>query len=1207
VDVLSYRNDLAGTGVNASETELSPSNVKVGSFGKVFTTPLDAPAYAQPLIRSGVTIAPGVNTAAGASGVHVVVFSATEGDSVYAVDATTGAILWRRSFLDPGNPGGDVNNTMGATALGTSSGSDVNSRDLNQIGITGTPAIDPKAGILYVVAETKETIGGTSHDVQRVHALGLADGTDKATPFQVGDTVAKGVDGYSNNTPIYVYGTGEGSGPDTDNHTGRPVVAFNALRGLQRAGLDLVNGTLYVAWGSNGDNDPYHGWVAAWDVSQLASTGFRLSGVFNTAPNGGEGGVWQGGGKLAFVDDGSAMFFGVGNGPGGHGNPTLDAEGFPDDADYYDALLKVVADPASSPTHQNPNGWGLKVADYFIPKDQAALDDADRDFGSGAPVLLPDSAGIAGHPHLLAIAGKSGKAYLLDRDNLGKFDPAADHVVAAINLRDGILSTPTYADGKLIFVGGYGTDAEAFSIAPDGVPVPSSTTPPGIDFGFLPGGATVSSDGPTAGIVWLLDRMSNALRAFDASTLATELWDSNQRADGGDATGPPVKFASPTVANGMVYVRTATALLGYGLTPPPGAPPAAPTSLSAVPLSSTSIRLAWTDPSAAPAVANGFAVEVSTDGTHYRRATTVPGGATTIDLGGLAGGTAYRFRIHAYNGVGDSGPGNVASAATGSGSPQAPAAPSGLGASPASATSVALTWTNHAANQSGFALDRATDPAFTRGLTTRTFPGSTTSATDDSPGLVPGGTYYYRLRATNGSGASAFANTAAVNIPPAPATPIKATVTGVTTGSVNLRWTDRAGRTAEGYLVERRINRGVFTNDAFLPALNTATTGQAYTWTDTGVTPGTRYEYHILAYNSSGSNDFAGTNVTTVPLPPTGVSAVSGLGQATISWTAATGASYYNIYRGTSPGAETLLAGWVTRTSFTDTGVVPGTPYDYRVSAGNGNGSYVPPLQAEGPASAEVSVVAGTPVVLSAFTNRTGTVADGAAVPGGGLDGLGDAFSANLLGGTVAAGGVTYSLGQAGTNNAVAALGQTVALPPGRFDTLSFLGTSTAGARPGQLFVVHYADGSGGGYSQGMSDWRASSGYAGESTATATPHRARRNGTVDPRPANLYRYSFALDPTRTVVSVTLPRSPGVAILAADLLGMPTPGAIPARLARGPASNAPVLSRHAVPRGPKPKPLPASGPRAVPSRPPLVRPAPLPRPRMTAPVRVKAHR
>src|SRR5262249_33888128 len=177
--------------------------------------------------------------------------------------------------------------------------------------------------------------------------------------------------------------------------------------------------------------------------------GWKLSGVLTPPPSGAEAGIWRAGGRLASEADGTAFYSETGNGPGGHGNPVLDANGFPTDGSYYEALIKAVADPASTPTNQNKNGWGLKVADYFIPFNQVALDNADQDFGSGAPTLLPDSAGLAGVPHLMVATGKQGKIYLVNRDNLGKFDPNNDHVLNAVPDGSGHNTPPVQLGGGL--------------------------------------------------------------------------------------------------------------------------------------------------------------------------------------------------------------------------------------------------------------------------------------------------------------------------------------------------------------------------------------------------------------------------------------------------------------------------------------------------------------------------------------------------------------------------------------------------------------------------------------------------------------------------------------------------------------------------------------------------------------------------------------
>src|SRR5262249_34817912 len=206
-NVLTYHNDTASTGLNASENQLSPANVQVGSFGKLYTTTLDGQVYAEPLVDTGVTITSGPNTASGATGVHDVVFVATEHDSLYAIDASVagGAILWQRTFLDATNPGNNINNTLNAAAITTVPSGDTGTSDISpEIGITGTPVIDPNTNVLYVVVKTKETIGGSAHYVQRLHAINIGNGTDAATPVLIGDTT----NGNTNNTQIYVYGSG---------------------------------------------------------------------------------------------------------------------------------------------------------------------------------------------------------------------------------------------------------------------------------------------------------------------------------------------------------------------------------------------------------------------------------------------------------------------------------------------------------------------------------------------------------------------------------------------------------------------------------------------------------------------------------------------------------------------------------------------------------------------------------------------------------------------------------------------------------------------------------------------------------------------------------------------------------------------------------------------------------------------------------------
>ncbi len=252
--VLTFHNDNLRTGVNATETVLTPANVNVSKFGKVASYSVDGRIYAQPLYVPGVTI----NGA-----VHNVVYAVTEADSVYAFDADAVASgpLWKRNFT---NSGAGIT-TIASTDTG---GSNVSP----QIGISSTPVIDTSTGTLYCVAATNEN--GTYH--WRLHALDIGTGADK-----FGGSVDVNAPGF---IPLYQ---------------------------LQRPGLLLVNGTnprLYFAFGSNGDHNTWHGWVFAYDASTLMQMG-----VYNATPSGNGGGIWMGAGGLG-ADASGNVYFETGNG-----------------------------------------------------------------------------------------------------------------------------------------------------------------------------------------------------------------------------------------------------------------------------------------------------------------------------------------------------------------------------------------------------------------------------------------------------------------------------------------------------------------------------------------------------------------------------------------------------------------------------------------------------------------------------------------------------------------------------------------------------------------------------------------------------------------------------------------------------------------------------------------------------------------------------
>ncbi|HEY2787417.1 MAG TPA: fibronectin type III domain-containing protein, partial [Fimbriiglobus sp.] len=657
-NVLTYHNDPTSNGVNAAETALTRANVNSSQFGKLFRAPVTGQLYAQPLVMQNVAITTGPN-----AGVHDAVFVATEHDQLYAFDAASAApqLLWQRNFLDLS----DVNNHLaGATALTPVPQADVNTSDITvEIGITGTPVIDASSNTLYLITKTKETVGATSYWVQRLHAINIQDGADRTAPALIGTTTGAN----TNATSIYVYGSGNGAVTDPYNGTGNPVVQFNALREHQRPALTLVNGVVYAGWASHGDNGPYHGWMVGWSATTLA-----LTGVLNTTPNGGLGGIWMAGGALTF--DGTYFYFETGNGTfdGSNGTGTgsnpaapapgpvtgLNAQGFPSKADYGDSFVKVALDPATSPTSQNPNGWGLQVVDYFTPFNQAYLNSVDQDVGSSACVVVPDSYGSATHAHLLIGSGKEGVIYLIDRDNMGKYGLQNAIVQNTANQLSGSLDSAAIFNGQVYYVEGYGGVAKTFTLV-NGV---LSTTPASKSadaFAFAGSTPSVSSNGPADGIVWDVDRGTNQLRAYSTDSYATELYTSGQAANGRDDLGAAVKFQVATVANGRVYVGSGTgdpnnALVVYGLLPPPTTAPNAPTNLVAQTASSAQVVLTWADSTTPPNTPDTYSVEQSPDGV---TGWAPVGSATSTNFAvtGLSAGTTYYFRVRGHNGLGYSG------------------------------------------------------------------------------------------------------------------------------------------------------------------------------------------------------------------------------------------------------------------------------------------------------------------------------------------------------------------------------------------------------------------------------------------------------------------------------------------------------------------------------------------------------------------------
>ncbi len=211
---------------------------------------------------------------------------------------------------------------------------------------------------------------------------------------------------------------------------------------------------------------------------------------------------------------------------------------------------------------------GLAVVDYFTPYNQSTLDSQDLDLGSSGLALLPDSVGSISHPHLLVCAGKEGRIYLLDRDNLGHFNAGSDsQIVQSLPGAMGrSFNTPAYFNNRVYFLGD-GDVLKAFSISGAFLSTPPVTAPSG--FGFPGATVSVSANGLSNGIVWALDNSAwgsggpAVLHAYNATNVALEIYNSNQ-AGARDHPAGAVKFSVPTVANGKVYVGGQYALSIYG-------------------------------------------------------------------------------------------------------------------------------------------------------------------------------------------------------------------------------------------------------------------------------------------------------------------------------------------------------------------------------------------------------------------------------------------------------------------------------------------------------------------------------------------------------------------------------------------------------------------------------------------------------------------
>jgi outer membrane protein assembly factor BamB len=489
VSVTMNRYDPASTGANTHEVVLNQANVTQAGFGKLYAYYVDGAVYAQPLYMPGIAIQE--------RGARNVLYIATMNDKFYAFDADRpGPPIWLRDFT------GELKGVAPVPV------SDITGRpDLNivgNVGILGTPVIDPSAHAIFCVARTREN----GDYFQRLHKLDLATGKDL-------------------HDPIVIEAAVKSSAKDAING----LLRFDPRAGNQRPALALVKGSVIIAWASHEDIEPYHGWVMAYDASTL-----KPNGAFCLTPAGREGGIWQSGRGPAVGADGS-IYFEVGIG---------DWDGL---NNFGSSVLRFAIRPK-----------GLALEDYFTPHDYAELNERDADIGSTGPLLIP------GTNHVIA-GSKKGIFYVLDGRHLGHMTPEDAGVLELVATTGGrMLSGPAYWEGPAgpaMYEWSESDFIRAYLIK-DGLLERESFTKGAVPSKGSPGGTiSISADGPKpgTGIVWATGttngsadhgNAAGALYAFNAETLET-LWSSQQNVKR-DRLGTLVKFVAPVVAVGRVYI-----------------------------------------------------------------------------------------------------------------------------------------------------------------------------------------------------------------------------------------------------------------------------------------------------------------------------------------------------------------------------------------------------------------------------------------------------------------------------------------------------------------------------------------------------------------------------------------------------------------------------------------------------------------------------
>ncbi len=496
VNILTANGNNDRTNANLQESALSPATVNSTTFGKLGSFAVDGQVYAQPLYVSGLQYSGG--------GTRNVVFVCTMHNSVYAFDAdptSPVSMLWQVNLGDP-VPASLLFGQFGDVGV--------------EVGILGTGVIDPQRSVLYVVTDVLEH----GAPVFYLHALDLVSGAERF------------------NGPVALTGSVPGTGSQS---LANGVLPFDPMQNIQRPGLLLANNTVYIAFGSHGDQYPFHGWIFSYSASDLT----RQLGVFNSTPGGNGGSIWQSGRGLAADLEGN-LYVVTGNG---------DYDGM---QNFGESFVKVSADVSS-------------ILDWYTPSDWQSM--SNNDFDLSGPALIAGT-------HVLIGSDKLGNLYAMNGDAMRQEGGTA--VISASGGSVFNFAVWSLGGNAIVYAQGAQNPLKAFQVTANGVdPQPISVASNSVPFARI--GMTLSANGglQDSGILWestgnYNDGTPGTLHAYDASDLTKELWNSDMNS-GRDQMPPVTKFVAPTVANGRVYVPGGSNVVTvYGLLSSSGGGPATP-------------------------------------------------------------------------------------------------------------------------------------------------------------------------------------------------------------------------------------------------------------------------------------------------------------------------------------------------------------------------------------------------------------------------------------------------------------------------------------------------------------------------------------------------------------------------------------------------------------------------------------------------------